>query len=264
MHLKDSWHLPTIASLGLSLAVATIAQTPATAQSNPTLETHIETQVTFEPPADPAPHQTTGGASRDGGACTQTSSSTYPNTANLVSSSPSTTSVTSLIPTSNHGLTTEKRPTLFVYLPRSSANEVFISMEDEYENYHYHTTVPISGAPGIFSFTVPDSAPILVTGKNYKWSVSLICGVQLDPGDPKVEGWVRRIDPDAGLMADLEEAAPLEQAVLYAAAGIWYDTLAILADLRRSNPDDSRLEIEWSELLKSVELGAVAREPLVR
>ncbi|WP_264320217.1 DUF928 domain-containing protein [Zarconia navalis] len=263
MNLKDSWHLPTVASLGLGLTLAVVAGQPktATAQSI-NLEKQASTQVTFESPAEPAPRNTTGASSRDGGACTQTSSAIHSTTASLSPSNESSASVTSLIPTNDRGLTTEKRPTLFVYLPRSSASEVFISMEDEYENYHYHTTLPISDAPGIFSFTVPETAPILAMGTNYKWSVSLICGDELDPGDPKVEGWIQRIEPDVALSAELETADPLEQAVLYAASGIWYDTLATLADLRLSHPDDSQLEVEWSELLKSVGLEEVAREPL--
>jgi hypothetical protein len=51
---------------------------------------------------------------------------------------------------------------------------------------------------------------------------------------------------------------------LYAEAGLWLDTIASLADLRNASPNDSSLVTDWEDLLKAVNLGTVAKEPLIK
>ena len=50
----------------------------------------------------------------------------------------------------------------------------------------------------------------------------------------------------------------------YAANGIWYETLATLADLRRQSPDDAKLTAQWMQLLQSQKLDPIANQPLVQ
>ncbi len=53
------------------------------------------------------------------------------------------------------------------------------------------------------------------------------------------------------------------RAALYAVNSVWYDSLTALFETRKSSPNNSALVNEWADLLDSVSLDTVAREPLV-
>jgi len=62
---------------------------------------------------------------------------------------------------------------------------------------------------------------------------------------------------------ELETATSLlDRVIIYAKAGIWYDALSNLAELRRRNPNDPTVIRDWQELLKSVGMEKIAQEPL--
>jgi hypothetical protein len=50
---------------------------------------------------------------------------------------------------------------------------------------------------------------------------------------------------------------------VYAKAGVWQETLAIVAKLHYDRPNDSKITEEWKELLKSVDLEAIANASVV-
>lgn len=205
--------------------------------------------VPFQPPAREAPKRTTGGGSRDEGQC-------------LKASSKSNASVSPVLPHTNLGLTIEARPTIFVYVPKTSAREAFFSLQDEGKNHHHQMSVKLPSHGGVIGIQLPYDAPALQVGKNYKWSLVTICGQALEPDNPQVTGWIHRVTPDASLSA-LNSSDSLESVIRLAKKGVWYDTLSILAQLRQERPNDSNLAQHWHELLTSVGLGAIATEPVV-
>lgn len=207
--------------------------------------------VTFDPPGDGQPDDSVGGASRDGGQCPQD---------RLAANSP----LTPLMPTTNYGLTTAERPTFFVYIPQTSAQKVFFSLQDQTKTYHYQTILPITGKQGIVGFKLPDGAPPLQTGKSYQWSFAILCGNALRPDSPMVQGWVRRTELKPTVSSQLKQANSLQRAISYGKEGIWYDTLTSLAEAQRLQPQDPTLVASWEELLKSVGLEAIATKPLVQ
>jgi hypothetical protein len=230
---------------------------PGQAQSAPTTPGNIissrsAVQVTFEPRGDGSPDDTAGGASRDGGICPQDS---------VALGSP----ITPLMPATLHGLTLADHPTFFVYVPRTSAQKALFVLKDASEDYYYQKTIAIPAtAGGILSFTLPTEAPALKSGKTYKWSFVMMCGEDLRPDSPRVEGQVERIELTPALSAQLKTLSPLERAALYGKDGVWYDTLTSLAELRRSQPNDVALAATWEQLLKSVGLGGIANQPLIQ
>ena len=233
-----------------SISLFLISGLPTQAQTKPGNRV-TKFSVTFEPPQEGVPKDTVGGASRDQGICPQDSKALKPY-------------VTPLMPATNYGLTVAEHPTFFVYVPQTAAQKAFFSVQDENKNHHYQTILPITGKPGVISFKLPSDAPALKIGNNYKWSFILMCGNALRPDSPGVEGRIRRMQPNPALIGQLENAVPLKRAAIYGSVGIWYDTLAVLAELRRSQPDDLTLAATWEELLKSVELDAIATEPLIK
>jgi hypothetical protein len=221
------------------------------ATQNPSLAGRSVFQVTFDPPGDGKPDNTAGGASRDSGQCLQDAIA-----------SPAT--MAPLLPSSNRGLTAVERPTFFVYVPQTSAQKVFFTLKDKDETYYYQATVPIPGTAGIISFKLPSDAPAIEIGKSYQWSFVTICGERLAVDDPRVEGHIQRIELNKEISNQLKTLSPLERAALYGADGIWYDTLATLAELRQSQPNDLTLATTWENLLKSVGLDAIATKPLLQ
>ncbi len=204
----------------------------------------IAAKVTFKPPGDRAPKTSSGAASRDVSACI----------ANQIGMA-----VTPLLPTTNIGLTIAERPTVFVYLPQTNAKKAFFSIQDEASNHIYQSNVSLPQKPGVMEVKLPESAPELKIGKNYKWSLVIICTADLEPDSPFVSGWVRRVKAHPVN----SQTATLESASLLAQTGIWYDTLSTLAQLRRNQPNNQAASASWQELLKSVGLNAIASKPLI-
>jgi Domain of Unknown Function (DUF928) len=163
------------------------------------------------------------------------------------------------------GLTTRDRPTFWFYIPGRTHSDVPIQfvLQDESDEYvHQETITPSELQAGIVSFTVPETAPALEVGKTYNWTVAVSCNSAHSYTSVFVKGAVQRVAPNAELQ-HLTSATPLDQASLYAANGIWYDALTILATLRQANPNDLQVNHAWNDLLQQVELGSIAPSPLI-
>ncbi|MCC3405413.1 MAG: DUF928 domain-containing protein [Microcoleus sp. PH2017_10_PVI_O_A] len=72
------------------------------------------------------------------------------------------------------------------------------------------------------------------------------------------------MEPKETLKKALANPDSMARAIASAKNGIWYDTLATLAQMRRIAPDDASLKAEWTQLLQSQTLEAVADKPLVQ
>jgi hypothetical protein len=162
----------------------------------------------------------------------------------------------------NYGLTIAQHPTMFAYIPPSSAQKVFFSLKDEKGQVQYQTTLPIVTGGGIMRFELPASVPPLVVGKRYQWGIAILCNGKLKPDSPFVSSWIQRIEAPVKLLEQLNKTQSIEQATIYGKNGIWYDTLATLAEVRRKQPTDPTVLSAWSELLRSVGLQEIASEPL--
>lgn len=247
-------------SIGVSVKLILLAGLPLVvqAQSTPTtsgnpLSSNSIARVTFDPPFDGQPDSTAGGASRDGGICPQDA---------IIPS----TSMKPLMPENQGGLTVADRPTFFVYVPETSAKTVLFVLKDETEteDYYYQKTIPIARTAGIISVKLPSDAPAMEIGKRYRWSFVLLCGGDLRPDSPGIEGQIQRVAENPALSNQLKNSSLLERAALYGKDGLWYDTLTSLAELRRSQPQDTTLAATWEDLLKSVGLEAIATKPLLQ
>lgn len=221
---------------------------PAVAQENSRFSVN-GFKVTFNPPTADKPKRTIGGASRTIGECiNQAEKSTLP--------------FTPLLPDSTYGLTTAAYPTVLAYIPKTSANKVFFSWQDEDGNEHYQTILPMENKSGIVSLTLPETAPPLQVGKNYQWALALMCDGKLQPDSPVVRGEIRRVEMASSLSDRLQTANNLETAAIYGEAGIWYETASTMTQLVENRPNDAFLVANWRDLLSSVGLEQVALIPL--
>ncbi|MFB2969233.1 DUF928 domain-containing protein [Aerosakkonema sp. BLCC-F183] len=202
---------------------------------------------TYVPPNRQAPSTTAGGATR--GECVESAES-----------------LRALMPSNNLSLTTAEYPTLYWYIPQSTAKALQFELRDANEKTLWIKTFRIPATSGIISFTLPSELAPLAVNQSYHWYLIMVCpGGKPDDksGNVFVDGWIERTEPSPTLVKDLEKATPSDRPGLYAAAGIWQDSLTTLVELRRDNPEDSTLARQWQKLLKSVGLDPVVEKPLV-
>lgn len=162
------------------------------------------------------------------------------------------------------GLTTAESPTLWFYVPYSLTPKLPLQfvLQDDQDNEVY-TGVPLTvfqTSPGIIKFSLPSTVALKI-GKMYHWYFEIDCA---SDAPVFVEGWIQRTALKPALLSQLKQASPRQKVALYAANGIWFDALTTLAELRIANPSDSTLQDDWVSLLDSVDLDAIATEPILQ
>lgn len=173
-----------------------------------------------------------------------------------------------LVPSSslgNYGLTLDGYPSFYIHMPAVPGARLEFILLDELGDRIYETGYLVGDQEATFSIDLPRNAnlPPLEVGLSYNWQVRLKLNPNSIVTDYIVQGQIERFEPEASLMKDLEGASPEEKVVLYAQAGLWYDALHTLAELRRANPNDPLLANEWAQLLRSVGLDDIADQPLI-
>jgi len=173
--------------------------------------------------------------------------------------------ITPLIPESNIGLTLTESPTFFVYVSQPAAQVKFVLLNEDESEVVYESSLKIdkAGIVGV-SISDKDKTKNIEVGKRYVWSFALACDPQERSADYIVRGWMQRIEAQGNLNSDLANPDPRARLIAYAKNGIWYETVATLAQMRSRAPDDAGIKAEWTQLLKSQKLESIADQPLVQ
>ncbi|HCV29324.1 MAG TPA: hypothetical protein DGO89_03215 [Microcoleaceae bacterium UBA9251] len=255
--MKRFLHLTALAiALSAIVGIFPSLSAPMPAKSAPIVSSQ---NVNFKPPNVTAPGNRQGATHR-GPKC------------------PADLSITPLIPESNVGLTLSQSPTLFAYVSHAGT-QVQFSLITEKETKDpdevvYETAFKVDNA-GIIAVTIPAAAgnkQLMEVGKRYQWSLAVACSPGENTGenmgdrsnDLFVTGSVERIETQPSLKNDLANPDPMARLSVYAKNGIWYETVATLAEMRRKTPDDAQLTAEWTQLLQSQKLDSIANQPLVQ
>lgn len=172
-------------------------------------------------------------------------------------------SLVALMPESNFSVTVSERPTLYWYLPQTTAAraEFQLLKEDGTEIYTYGFS--LNGQAGISSVTLPPEMPALEVGKTYRWNLALICDPDDLSGNILTEGWLRRQAASEGLARQLAAASEGDRFRIYRDAGIWQNALMELASQRRTQPSSPSLSTRWADLLNTVGLRTLADAPII-
>ncbi|BAZ23053.1 hypothetical protein NIES4073_39410 [Kalymmatonema gypsitolerans NIES-4073] len=165
------------------------------------------------------------------------------------------------------GLTTSERPTFWFYVPYTqdlTVSAEFI-LQDSAGNDISRNAIALPPKPGVIGVSLPSDASLQV-GKTYRWYLKVRCNQQQTASVPiYVEGDIQRVNLDSRVMQQSEAAvSPQQKVAIYAANGIWFDSLTMLAQLRQKNPNDASVAWDWQSLLQSVNLDNVATAPLVK
>ena len=213
--------------------------------------TPVEARITFKAPtALGVPGRRVAGAARDSQCPTD----------------PGSKRLTAIMPQSNVGLTTVANPVLLFYVPKTSTQAALelVVLDENKNNIVTKQYYKPSGKAGVVS--IPLTTASLEVGKQYHWSFSVICDAKARSHDRVVDGAIKRIQPQAQLARQLKNASPQQLPHLYAQAGFWQDTIATLARLRASSPNDPELKADWEALLRTegAELAEVVSAPLLQ
>ncbi|MFB2918063.1 MULTISPECIES: DUF928 domain-containing protein [Aerosakkonema] len=258
---KPLLNLATL-SLTVSLGLAIIPRFPAKVQAQQK-QTSVAQRIpgsweisqAFQAPNRGAPSSTAGGASRR----TQCGTEKYEDDGSFAVLMP-----TDSKTNSKFGLTATANPKFFFYIRFTSAPTAKFVLKDNQDNNIIEKTFAIAGTPGIVSFSPFEGENLssLEKGKSYKWMLLLNCNDQIN--SPIVQGFIELTDPSPTLTQQLKEAqGERDRLALYAKNGIWYEALSTIAELHRTDPNNPDVAAAWEELLKSVGLEELAKEPLV-
>ena len=198
-------------------------------------------RISFQLPSRGAPRGTIGGATR-GGNCKG--------------------KPMAILPRTNLGLTTRDNPVIFVYVPENGGKSAQFTLVDPDDREVYRTSFPITQQEGILMLRLPEEVN-LSEGKQYNWRFSLIS----DPNSldrARTGGWIEKVAPSQNIaQAQSKNVETWTSINMLAQEGIWYDTLEQLALLHLENPQDEQVQLEWTELLKSVGLEQVAETKIL-
>ena len=174
--------------------------------------------------------------------------------------------LTALVPTNKMGRTVSDYPTFFFYLPKTEAESAEFILKDQSGKQIYKQDLTISNLSGVIGVSIPTNknVPPLEVGQSYTWNFTVICDAQDRSADQIQIGTVRRVELNADIRRQLDQAQPRQKTVIYAENGIWLDALSTLAAARRDQPNDTTFKADWESLLDSVKLGEIAKEPIVQ
>ncbi|MDJ0615628.1 MAG: DUF928 domain-containing protein [Calothrix sp. MO_192.B10] len=177
-----------------------------------------------------------------------------------------------ILPKTNIGFTTAAYPQFFWYAPSNTAQQIRFSLYKVDRKLRQRTPVyqktfkPIPQS-GISSFRLPKDEKIdpLAINQNYLWSVSIICNLQDTSPNSRITsyGWVRRVPLDPQIAKKLPQLSPRDRLPIYSQAGLWFDFITTLANLRACNVGDRNLSTQWQRTLTQVKLEYISQEKLL-
>jgi len=187
-----------------------------------------------------------------------------------------------IIPEFNVGRTLTNSPTVFVYLPKHTTDrgmlivqeldqeklaqsgltlaDINAQNQDQFLKSEFESSVPLNQESGILGMPLSNypELPQLEAGKIYLWAFQLVCN---NTFSDYTQGWIQVVHAEgeqAPVKAQLDMAkSDRDRAKIYAQAGLWYDLLATLAQLRHSasGPDRDRATADWQSVLTHPQVG---------
>jgi hypothetical protein len=166
-----------------------------------------------------------------------------------------------LAPQDHTGLTAQEQPVLYWYLSQETRHPVEVILTDR------QSVKPLLAIrldpplqPGMQRVRLTDYNIHLAPGVLYKWSVSLVRDAAQRSYDVTTAGTIERVELPNELRGQLVHANKMTSARLYAADGLWYDTIAALSELIDTRPQDTTLRQQRARVLDQEGLTAAAAD----
>lgn len=165
-----------------------------------------------------------------------------------------------LIPKDHTARTINARPTfLWQVSAATSAPMVFTLTEARSRQPMFQKRLKADKA-GIVRLELPQEAPEMTVGKEYRWTVALVCNEKRPSENINARAWIERVDNTPELSKKLAAASSdRDRALIYAQNGMWYDAMAILNKLQTTNPTEKTQAMDsFISLLEQVGLNQLA------
>ena len=112
---------------------------------------------------------------------------------------------------------------------------------------------------GIVQLDLPQEIPQFVEGKEYRWTVSIVCDENNPSENIYARSWVKRVSITPSLKQKLAVATQeRERAAVYAQNGVWYDASATIYKASQKAPRDHSTSEYLTKLLQQVGLSNIA------
>lgn len=140
------------------------------------------------------------------------------------------------------GPTAHDQPSLYWYISTEVTDPIEFNLTDEDEKAVrplFETGIAPTVQAGVHPIRLADLEVRLEPGKQYKWSVALVCNPEHRSNDIVAEGFIERAKrPDE--------------------TGLWYDEVMAISEQIQAAPNDMNLRGKRASLLKQVKLSDVA------
>jgi hypothetical protein len=157
------------------------------------------------------------------------------------------TSLTILAPQTVVGQTSSTHPTFAWYVPEGETRPLEFNLyeQDNHTQLKLIQRVEMQSTSRLMTYTLPQTQPGLIVGRQYLWQVLLLCNPERPSSALVDEASVEVVPLPATVAASLQATRDrLQQAKQFAQAGLWYDALAAALE-DRSNP-------YWLQLLNDL------------
>ena len=134
-----------------------------------------------------------------------------------------------LVPKDHVSITISGRPTFFWYISEKVPVPVLFSLAESQAGIPVIEQQVQIEKPGIISFKLPDNVPELVEGKEYQWTVTIVCNQWRPSENFYAQASLIRVPISEELNQKIKTVqTDTEKSLIYANSGIWYDALANL------------------------------------
>jgi hypothetical protein len=165
---------------------------------------------------------------------------------------------------SDSTLTIAQHPTFWFYLPFGQTKEITTAEFELLDENHKSVlqdrklVIDLPAQAGLASFSLPTTEPALEPDKEYHWVFRVICDRQDSSANPKVSGWIKRVEPTTNLNKRLQITPATHQHKIYASDQIWHEHITQLAKHRTADVAD------WHKLLDTFGLREIKQGTLIQ
>lgn len=228
----------TAFSLGFVLwaGFLTVVMEPLSAMSGT-----FSSSPAYKPTPRPQPQRTEGGGSRG---CLNTES----------------VALQLLVPKDHTAFTSSAYPTLSWYISAVPSIPLELSLVEEgVAEPILVKQLPVKNA-GLMKFKLDEDTAGLEVGKQYRWTVSLICNPSRPSQSIYARAWLERVPVSKDVAKKIANRSAYDKALAYIQAGIWYDAIAVIYESQLTDSDAVLASNLFQKLLQQVgiaEAGAI-------
>ena len=165
-----------------------------------------------------------------------------------------------LTPHAQIGRTSQQRPDLLLYVSSAVPHQAIFAIQSV-NNFYHAVPITLPEATGIVRIPLPPEIPDLADNEQYRWSLVFLCHDELGPDSPVLSRWLET--QVSTHESELPMQPSIEQAAQYRDDALWYDMIAMLAQLKSGHPEDDTVQQAWLSVLSRQRLENLADEPIV-